>query len=89
MEDAATAEICRAQLWQWLQHETVLCSGDRVTTDWFEASLREILNEITEEVGDLNFERGKFGLAAELFGKMVRKKSFDDFLTVPAYEYLD
>ncbi len=89
MEDAATAEICRAQLWQWIRHGAVLDSGRAATVELFDLSIDEILTELHTEIGKVKFAGGMFELAARLFGEMVKKESFDDFLTLPAYEYLD
>lgn len=89
MEDAATAEICRAQLWQWIRHGAVLDSGREATIELFDHSKEEILAEFHTELGEVNFAGRMFQQAAQLFGEMVRKESFDDFLTIPAYQYLD
>ncbi len=88
MEDAATAEISRAQLWQWMKHESTLNSGEKFTAEIFNTWLTEELNVIKGEVGDNRFENGKFIEASSLFGEMIQKNEFDEFLTIPAYKQL-
>ena len=88
MEDAATAEISRSQVWQWLKHESNLDDGRKITksliTQMFENELEVIKNEIGEE----KFNNGKFNLAMDLFRDMIFKKEFDEFLTLPAYQHI-
>lgn len=88
MEDAATAEICRTQVWQWLHHNANLDDGRAVTADLFGAFLEQELDAIRDEVGAERFDSGKFELAARLFDDMIRRQDFVDFLTLPAYDYL-
>jgi malate synthase len=81
MEDAATAEISRAQLWQWLQHEAVLEDGRTVTPELYK-ELRD------DELA--NLERGgRLDEAVELLDGLVLTNTFVEFLTLPAYERLD
>ena len=88
MEDAATAEISRAQLWQWLQHECKLEDGTLITTEFLNIIFEQEMNEIKKEVGDERFIKGKFDLALKLFKDMIFKEEFDEFLTLPAYQYI-
>ena len=88
MEDAATAEISRAQVWQWLHHNATLDDGRPVTSDLFGHLLEEEMDAIREEVGDDYFNSGKFQLAMQLFDTMIRDDEFADFLTLPAYQYI-
>jgi malate synthase len=88
MEDAATAEISRAQLWQWLHHRISLEGGPRLTRDVFQRIYREECEQIRTEVGESRYNSGKFALAESLFGDMVQRDELDEFLTIPAYEYL-
>jgi malate synthase len=81
MEDAATAEICRTQLWQWLKFEAPLDDGRRFTRDLFEQLF-------SEEVG-LLAEVENIGEAAELMRDMIVADDLVEFLTFPAYELLD
>jgi malate synthase len=73
MEDAATAEICRAQVWQWLRHGAQLEDGRTVTADLVRAAMRE---------------SGYSGPAAEIFERLVFEQEFVEFLTLPAYDLL-
>jgi malate synthase len=88
MEDAATAEICRAQLWQWLHHGARTSDGEPVTVARFDRLLTEELSRIHEEVGAERLTGGVFPTAARLFEQMTKSESFDEFLTLPAYELL-
>ena len=89
MEDAATAEISRAQLWQWIRHGARTADGAPVTAARFDATLREELAVIAREVGAERFRAGRYEAAARLFGDMIKKADFDEFLTLPAYAILD
>jgi malate synthase len=90
MEDAATAEICRAQIWQWVRHpQGVLSDGRRVTLEVFRQMLAEELDKIRESVGAQAFAIGKYELAAQLMDRIVSSDEFVDFLTLPAYECLE
>jgi len=88
MEDAATAEICRAQLWQWLRHGARTSEGRPVTVERFDRLLTEELDRIHEEVGAARLASGVFPTAARLFEQMTKQETFDEFLTLPAYELL-
>ena len=88
MEDAATAEISRAQLWQWIRHDCKLLSGEKIDSEFFIKILKEELILIKEEIGKDRFEDGKFTLASQLFESMIISKEFDEFLTLPAYKYI-
>jgi malate synthase len=88
MEDAATAEICRAQLWQWLRHGAHTSDGAAVTVERFDRTLSEELGRIHEEVGASRLTGGVFPTAARLFAQMTKSDTFDEFLTLPAYELL-
>jgi malate synthase len=89
MEDAATAEICRTQLWQWRTHGARLTDGTRVTRELIERAMDEELQQIAVEVGQERFAAGRYELAAKLFGDMVLADELDEFLTLPAYELID
>ena len=88
MEDAATAEISRAQLWQWLRHGARTSDGRPVTVERFDRLLTEELDRIHEEVGPARLASGVFPTAARLFEQMTKQETFDEFLTLPAYELL-
>src|ERR671932_1655697 len=91
MEDAATAEISRAQVWQWIHHPNgILEDGTEVTVELFRETLQEELERIkTDIVGPERYERDEFGKAAELFDRISTQDEFVEFLTLPGYEYLD
>ena len=89
MEDAATAEISRAQVWQWVRHpKGVLDDGRKVDMAMYEAFKEEELERIKSELGEERFNSGRFDEAAELFDKLIKEETFYDFLTLPAYEIL-
>jgi malate synthase len=89
MEDAATAEISRAQLWQWMRHpKGVLDDGRTVTKDLFRQFLAEEMAKIKASVGDDGYAAGKYEVASQLFAKLSEDDHFADFLTVPAYELI-
>ena len=87
MEDAATAEISRAQVWQWLRHGAKLSeSGVAIDAELVRRLLDEEMAKIREMVGDAAFTGGKYRDAAELFHGMITAEEFGEFLTLPAYE---
>lgn len=88
MEDAATAEISRAQVWQWLHHNATLADGRPLTLSLYGRLLKEEMDAIRSEVGDERFESGHFQRAMRLFDEMIRAEDFSEFLTLPAYQYL-
>jgi malate synthase len=88
MEDAATAEISRAQLWQWVKHEARTREGRSVTAESVRQTIAEELEKMRAEFGAERFSAGGFEQAAHLFGELVTGPEFADFLTLPAYEYL-
>jgi malate synthase len=81
MEDAATAEICRAQLWQWLRFEAPFDDNRRFSLDLFEDMLAEELAAL----GDIP----NLKPAARLLHELVTADEFEEFLTAPAYKLLD
>jgi|TARA_B100001964_G_scaffold245279_1_gene331226 malate synthase len=83
MEDAATAEICRTQLWQWIHHKASFENGNLITKDHFESSVIYIMEELKSKT-NVNYET-----AGEMFASMVLSESLDEFLTIPAYKQLD
>jgi malate synthase len=88
MEDAATAEISRAQVWQWIKHGAQLDDGTAVTPALLSKVIDEEMKTIESEIGSERFEGGKFGLARELFEKISTADTLEDFLTLPAYEHI-
>jgi malate synthase len=88
MEDAATAEISRAQLWQWLHTGAKLADGRMITAALYDQLLAEELVKIQTEIGSDRYLRGHFLRAIDLFMHMVKSPQLDEFLTLPAYELL-
>ena len=88
MEDAATAEISRAQLWLWLQKEVVLENQLKCSKEVYERLIQEELIKIKKYVGEKRFTEGKFDVATDLFAKMIFKDALDEFLTSESYTYL-
>ena len=90
MEDAATAEISRAQVWQWIRHpKGVLSDGRKVTKELVRNVLNEELAKISAHLGGARYEKGKYALASKLFEKISTDDEFAEFLTLPAYEHLN
>jgi malate synthase len=85
MEDAATAEISRSQIWQWIHNEVTLDDGPLVTRDVVERMIDEELVKIRAAAGDA-FDAARYGQAVALFSEVALADAFADFLTVPAYE---
>lgn len=85
MEDAATAEISRAQLWQWRHHGITLDSGEKVTGALINAEIQKQLGVWKEAVGDNFFEAGKYREAATILSDLVMARDLPDFLTTPCY----
>ena len=89
MEDAATAEISRAQVWQWIHHDQgVLEDGTEVTEELFRKVLDEELEKIKDIVGEDRWENDEFGNASDLFARISTDDEFVEFLTLPGYELL-
>ena len=84
MEDAATAEISRAQVWQWLRHGAKLSDGRSLTKDLVSQTIDEERTRLKATFGDR-----KFDLASQLFEKMITGSAFPDFMTLAAYEHID
>jgi malate synthase len=88
MEDAATAEISRTQLWQWLHRGGKLDNGSAIDTAVYETALNQAIAQIQSEVGPERYANGYFRTAAHMFAEMVRSPKLEEFLTLPAYELL-
>ena len=89
MEDAATAEISRAQIWQQLKFGVTLEDGQNVTVALFDKLLVEEMERVKSEIGGASYEAGRFDEAVELFRKLSIAKEFESFLTLPAYKLID
>jgi len=88
MEDAATAEICRSQIWQWITHKVKTNDDQIIDEERFTQSLQEEISKLIEERGDLSYDPEQLKVATDLFHKMSTNQQFDQFLTLPAYKYL-
>ena len=90
MEDAATAEISRSQIWQWIRSpKGVLEDGRKVTRDLFRKLLAEELPKVRTYLGDAAYAEGKYEQAASLFERITTDDNYVEFLTLPAYELID
>ena len=88
MEDAATAEISRAQIWQWLFHKAKLEDGREVTPELFKTVMADEMAKVRTALGAGVYDKGRFAEAEKLFSEMSLAKEFEEFLTLPAYSLL-
>ena len=88
MEDAATAEISRTQIWQWLKNEAKLDDGRTLKPELLLRWQGEELEKIKNYVGEERFNNGKFKLATELFDDLILNDNFAEFLTLKAYQFI-
>jgi malate synthase len=86
MEDAATAEISRSQIWQWLHNDVRLDTGETVTADGVRRIAGEVVDALREEMGPAAYAAARFEEARVLFERVALADDFVDFLTLPAYE---
>lgn len=90
MEDAATAEISRAQVWQWIRHpQGVTKEGEKITHALVLQLINEELNKIKSSVGETSYAESRFEDAKQLFVTLISEDELVDFLTLPGYELLD
>ena len=89
MEDAATAEIARAQLWQWLRHRVILEDGRVCTPELFDSLLHEEIRSLPFELANKPDVLQQIPQATRLFKQLVTQMEFEEFLTLPAYELID
>jgi malate synthase len=89
MEDAATSEISRSQVWQWLKYTAPMADQRKVTLKLYDELLPQELARVEKEVGTPRFKAGHFSEATKLFTDMSKSASFAEFLTLPAYEVLE
>jgi malate synthase len=93
MEDAATAEICRSQVWQWLHNEVDITMADGTAAILTDAAFRRMVTEeyagIQDEVGEARFAAVRYPEARDLFTELSTARAFVEFLTLPAYPMLD
>jgi malate synthase len=88
MEDAATAEISRTQIWQWIRHGAPLDAGPVVTRELFRDVLARELDTLRATLGAARFDGGRFHEAAALFDRLATSDAYEEFLTLPAYDLL-
>jgi malate synthase len=88
MEDAATAEISRAQIWQWVHHGSRLEDGRRVTAELVREVLDEETAKIRSDVGDEIWRRGRPAETRELFEEVALSEELIEFMTLPGYAHL-
>ena len=88
MEDAATAEISRSQVWQWIYHRARLADGREVTPDLFESILDDEMEKVRQAIGPTTYDSGRFEDAVELFREMSLALEIEEFLTIPAYRLI-
>jgi malate synthase len=89
MEDAATAEISRAQVWQWIHHGVTLAGGTVITRDLVAALVESEMARIASEVGAARIRDGRFADARALFLRTATAPTIEEFLTLPAYPMLE
>jgi malate synthase len=88
MEDAATAEISRAQIWQWIRHRAKLADGRVIDKTLCRKLLDEELEKLKKLAGEEAYAKGRYRDAAKIFVDLIEAPRFPEFLTIPAYEQL-
>ena len=88
MEDTATVEICRAQIWQWIHHSAKLLEGSTITRKLFRTILRQEIAKMTARALQQARETKKCKIAGELLDVLVTGDDFPEFMTLLAYNYL-
>jgi malate synthase len=88
MEDAATAEISRAQVWQWVHYGITLADGQKATAELLDRLISEEMQRVRREVGPEAYDRGRFSEAVPLFRELSTAADFEEFLTLPALKQL-
>ena len=89
MEDTATAEISRAQVWQWVRHAAKMSDGRPVTGPMVKSALAEELEKLRKQVGEERFKTGKLSTAGKILDELMTGEKFQEFLTLVAYQYLN
>jgi malate synthase len=88
MEDAATAEISRSQLWQWVRHGARTAEGTTVTAPWVAQLLEEETQAFRRSLGDAAYAKCKYDLAKQLLAGTIAGKDYADFLTNLCYDHI-
>jgi malate synthase len=89
MEDAATAEISRTQIWQWIRHKATLADGREVTPELLKSALEEEMAALRQVLPAEAFDKGRFAEAVKIFTDMCLADTLEEFLTLPAYRVLE
>jgi malate synthase len=89
MEDAATAEISRSQLWQWMRHGARTAEGAPLTPEAIRSLADEVTAKLEAELGSEAYRAARFPEARQLFERVALSEEFCEFLTLPAYELID
>jgi malate synthase len=89
MEDAATSEIARSQVWQWVYHRAKLKEGAEVSQELVKKVIDEELDKIRQAAGHQEYDEGRFEDARAIFERVALEEDFVEFLTIPAYQLLD
>jgi malate synthase len=89
MEDAATAEISRSQVWQWIRRSAKLEDGRTIDAEMVRLTIRDELQRMRDRCGAKRYDTGKFELASNLFEEMMLSPDYTEFMTIVAYEHLD
>ena len=88
MEDAATSEISRTQVWQWLKNRVTLADGRTLTPELYQQVFDEEVGAVRARLAEEGVGAGRYELAAQLFDRMIRSEELPEFLTLSAYEEL-
>ncbi len=88
MEDAATAEISRTQVWQWLKNKVIIDDGRIFNVELYKELLNDEVKNIIKEFEEDTIKNTKFNLAETLFDKLVLSEKFEEFLTIQAYQFI-
>jgi malate synthase len=88
LEDTAMAEVCRAQLWQWLHHEVTLSNGCVLDRDLMGRLLDEESANLHDELGEVGWSAGRYDDARTLLDELLFGAEYPEYLTIPAYELL-
>ncbi|OLD63431.1 MAG: malate synthase A [Acidobacteria bacterium 13_1_40CM_2_68_5] len=88
MEDAATAEISRTQVWQWIHYGACLSDGQPLSLSYFRSIVTQEMDRVRSEIGSQRFEAGRFSEACDLFVRLSTSETCPEFLTLPAYDLL-
>jgi malate synthase len=89
MEDVATAEISRSQVWQWIKHSARLADGGTVDADLVREIADDELSKLRKRLGEELWSKGRFADAREVFDEVALSKSFPSFLTLVALKHID